>query len=100
MAPSGNNGGRGFYGDRKTAWEGFLHAQATLTQQLARELDDAGEIPLGTYDILVQLAEGGGRLRLRDLVERVVLSQPGLSRKVARLEEEGLLDRLPDPLDG
>ncbi|MGS0686208.1 MarR family winged helix-turn-helix transcriptional regulator [Nakamurella sp. GG22] len=100
MGPSRTNGSRGLSGDRKTAWEGFLHCQAKLTQQLARELDDAGEIPLSTYDILVQLAESGGRLRLRDLVDRVVLSQPGLSRKVARLEEEGLLDRLPDPRDG
>ncbi len=100
MGPSRTNVGRGLSGDRKTAWESFLHCQAKLTQQLARELDEAGEIPLSTYDILVQLAEGGGRLRLRDLVDRVVLSQPGLSRKVARLEEEGLLDRLPDPRDG
>jgi DNA-binding MarR family transcriptional regulator len=69
-------------------------------QRLGRELDDAGEIPLNTYDILVQLAEGGGRLRLKDLVDRVVLSQPGLSRKVARLEDDGLLERLPDPNDG
>ena len=89
-----------FAGDRKAAWEGLVHAQARMMQRLGRELDEAGEIPLNTYDILVQLAENGGRLRLKDLVDRVVLSQPGLSRKVARLEEEGLLDRLPDPNDG
>ncbi len=100
MAPSRTSGGRTFSGDRKAAWEGFLHCQAALVQQLSRELDDAGEIPLSTYDILVQVSEAGGRLRLRDLVDRVVLSQPGLSRKVARLEQEGLLDRLPDPTDG
>jgi len=89
-----------FVGDRKAAWEGFVHAQARMMQKLGRELDDAGKIPLDTYDILVQLAENGGRVRLRDLVNKVVLSQPGLSRKVARLEEEGLLERLPDPNDG
>ncbi len=100
MAPSRTSRGRTFIGDRKAAWEGFLHCQAALVQQLGRELDAAGEIPLSTYDILVQLSEAGGKLRLRDLVDRVVLSQPGLSRKVARLEEEGLLDRLPDPTDG
>ena len=100
MGHSRKKGDRGFSGDRRVAWEEFLHSHAKLTQQLARELDDAGEIPLSTYDILVQLTENGGRLRLRDLVDRVVLSQPGLSRKVARLEEEGLLDRLPDPRDG
>jgi DNA-binding MarR family transcriptional regulator len=77
-----------------------VHAHARMMQKLGRELDEAGKIPLDTYDILVQLAENGGRVRLRDLVNKVVLSQPGLSRKVARLEEEGLLERLPDPQDG
>ena len=100
MAPSRTRQDRTFSGDRKAAWEGFLHCQSALIQLLARELDQAGEIPLSTYDILVQLSEAGGRLRLRDLVDRVVLSQPGLSRKVARLEQDGLLDRLPDPSDG
>ncbi|MEP6562161.1 MAG: MarR family transcriptional regulator [Nakamurella sp.] len=100
MASAPTGGDDGFAGDRKAAWEGFVHAHARMMQKLGRELDDAGKIPLDTYDILVQLAENGGRVRLRDLVNKVVLSQPGLSRKVARLEEEGLLERLPDPRDG
>jgi DNA-binding MarR family transcriptional regulator len=91
---------RSFSGDRKAAWEGLLQCQARLMQRLGQELEDAGKIPLSTYDVLVQLAEHGGRLRLRDLVDRVVLSQPGLSRKVARLADEGLVERLPDPHDG
>src|SRR6478736_2757201 len=89
-----------FEGDRKDAWVGMLHVHAQTMQQLGRELDDAGKIPLSTYDILVQLTENGGLLRLRELVDLVLLSQPGLSRKVARLEEEGLVERLPDPNDG
>ena len=100
MASARTGGDNSFVGDRKAAWEGFVHAQARMMQKLGRELDEAGKIPLDTYDILVQLAENGGRVRLRDLVNKVVLSQPGLSRKVARLEEEGLLERLPDPNDG
>ncbi|WP_420124667.1 MarR family winged helix-turn-helix transcriptional regulator [Nakamurella sp.] len=100
MGTSGSGGERSFSGDRKAAWEGFLQCQARLMQRLGHELEDAGKIPLSTYDVLAQLAESGGRLRLRDLVDRVVLSQPGLSRKVARLAEEGLVDRLPDPTDG
>jgi DNA-binding MarR family transcriptional regulator len=100
MASAQTGEDNSFVGDRKAAWEGFVHAQARMMQKLGRELDAAGKIPLDTYDILVQLAENGGRVRLRDLVNKVVLSQPGLSRKVARLEEEGLLERLPDPNDG
>jgi len=78
----------------------MLQSHARTMQRLGQELDDAGKIPLNTYDVLVQLAENGGRLRLRELVDRVVLSQPGLSRKVARMEDEGLVERLPDPSDG
>ncbi len=89
-----------FEGDRKAAWTGLLTSQARTMKRLGQELDDAGKIPLNTYDVLVQLSEAGGRLRLRDLVERVLLSQPGLSRKVARMEDEGLVERLPDPHDG
>lgn len=89
-----------YEGNREAAWTGFVHAQARLMQRLGQELEDAGKVPLSTYDVLVQLAENGGRLRLRDLVDKVVLSQPGLSRKVARLEDEGLVERLPDPHDG
>lgn len=77
-----------------------MKSQAKTLKLLGQELDDAGKIPLNTYDVLVQLAENKGRLRLRDLVDRVLLSQPGLSRKVARMEEEGLVERLPDPHDG
>src|SRR6476469_1947077 len=100
MGSAGSGGERSFSGDRKAAWEGFLQSQARLMQRLGHELDQAGKIPLSTYDVLAQLAEGGGKLRLKDLVDRVVLSQPGLSRKVARLEDEGLVERLPDPRDG
>jgi len=77
-----------------------MKSQAKTLKLLGQELDDAGKIPLNTYDVLVQLAENKGRLRLRDLVDKVLLSQPGLSRKVARMEEEGLVERLPDPTDG
>lgn len=100
MGSADAGGQRSYAGPKKAAWELFLQSQARLMQQLGHELDDTGQVPLSTYDVLVQLAENGGRLRLRDLVDRVVLSQPGLSRKVARLEQEGLVQRQPDPADG
>ena len=86
--------------DRMDAWVGFLHAHAHIIKKLAEDLDEAGQVSFGTYDVLVQLSEAGGSLRHRDLLERLVISQPGLSRKVERLEAAGLLERKPDPADG
>ena len=82
------------------AWVMFVHAHAKAIGRLSADLEDANEIPLGTYDVLVQLSLGGGKLRLKDLLGRVILSQPGLSRRVGRMEEEGLVERRPDPTDG
>jgi DNA-binding MarR family transcriptional regulator len=85
---------------RMEAWVGFLHAHAEILKRLAADLDAADQIPLGTYDVLVQLSEAGGALRHRDLLEQLVISQPGLSRKVERLQAAGLVERRPDPQDG
>ena len=62
------------------AWVLFVHAHARLMARLGADLDTADEVPLGTYDVLVQLSQCGGKLRLKDLLDRVILSQPGLSR--------------------
>ena len=82
------------------AWVTFLHAHAHLMARLSADLDQADEVPLGTYDVLVQLSLCGGKLRLKELLHRVVLSQPGLSRRIERLEAAGLVERRPDPNDG
>jgi len=89
-----------FEGDRKAAWTALVHAHARVMTRLAADLDAAKLISLGSYDVLVQLSENGGKLRLKELVSRVVLSQPGLSRKVAKMETDGLVERLDDPADG
>lgn len=82
------------------AWVLFVHAHAQLFARLGADLDQSDEVPMGTYDVLVQLSLCGGKLRLKDLLNRVVLSQPGLSRRVERLAAAGLVERRPDPSDG
>jgi DNA-binding MarR family transcriptional regulator len=86
---------------KMAAWVAFVQANAQVMRRLSADLDDSGQVPLTTYDVLVQLSEAGGSLRLRDLLERlVVVSQPGLSRRVERLAAAGLVERHPDPEDG
>ncbi|WP_433166790.1 MarR family transcriptional regulator [Kribbella sp. CA-247076] len=42
----------------------------------------------------------GGPMRLTDLLKTEQLKQPALTSLVAKLEQDGLLERRPDPRDG
>jgi DNA-binding MarR family transcriptional regulator len=78
------------------AWRRFLRAHAQLTRRLESELLAEKNLPLATYDVLVQLVESPTRrLRMSELAERVLLSRSGLTRLVDRLEREGLVRREP-----
>jgi DNA-binding MarR family transcriptional regulator len=77
------------------AWAGFLRAHATLVRELDDELTREHGLPLSSYDVLIQLANApGDRMRLSQLADAVLLSRSGLSRLVARLVDQGLVDRI------
>jgi DNA-binding MarR family transcriptional regulator len=85
---------------RLAVWRGFLRTHSHLIKQLEQDLASQQKIPLGSYDVLVQLAEAPGhRLRMSELAEAVLLSRSGLSRLVDRLQKDGLVQREPDPYD-
>ena len=82
------------------AWESLMTAHARLTALFAAEdmWDEAG---MREYDVLFTLSGAeDGRLRLRELAESSLLSQPSLSRMVERLEAAGWVRRLRAPEDG
>ena len=82
------------------AWRGFLRAHATVVRALEADLQAEHELPLASYDVLVQLSESPDRrLRMTELADRVLLSRSGLTRLADRLEREGLLTREPCPSD-
>jgi DNA-binding MarR family transcriptional regulator len=81
---------------RLRAWIAFLRAHAAVTRRLEAELHAERDLGLAEYDALVQLAlADGGRLRMSELAERVVLSRSGVTRLVDRLEASGLVARAP-----
>ena len=85
---------------RVGVWRTFLHAHAHAIRELERELLAECGMPLGWYDVLLQLAEAPQhRLRMADLAERVLLSRSGLTRLIDRLQAEGLVRREPSPDD-
>jgi len=82
------------------AWSAFMRAHASLMRQLEQELQTETRLALADFDVLIQLALGGGRLRMTDLAGRALVSRSGMTRRVARLVEEGLVERGPHEEDG
>jgi len=75
------------------AWDAFLRAHATLMRRLEVDLAQATGLALADFDVLAQLARAGGELRMTDLASRVLVSRSGMTRRVARLVDEGLVRR-------
>jgi DNA-binding MarR family transcriptional regulator len=76
------------------AWRGFLRVHARLVRELDRELQAAHGLQLHAYEVLLFLdGAPGGRLRMSELADSVLLSQSGLTRLVDRLVRDGLVDR-------
>src|SRR5256885_5079363 len=82
------------------AWDSFLRAHATLMRRLELDLAQATGLALADFDVLAQLARAGGELRMTDLAARALISRSGMTRRVARLVEEGLVQRANTDSDG
>ena len=81
-------GGRGL-----AAWQALLRSHATLMRQLERDLAKETGLALADFDVLAQLALAGGALRMTELADRALISRSGMTRRVARLVDVGLVRR-------
>ena len=75
------------------AWSSLLRAHATLLRRLEVDLAQATGLALADFDVLAQLANAGGELRMTELADRAFISRSGMTRRVARLVDEGLVRR-------
>src|SRR3954454_4445570 len=76
------------------AWRGLLRLHSALVKALDAELLAAHELPLTSYEVLINLqAAPGRRRRMAELADGVLLSRSGMTRLVDRLERDGLLVR-------
>src|SRR5437660_3965130 len=75
------------------AWGSLLRAHATLMRRLDTDLERETGLALADFDVLAQLAEANGELRMTELADRALISRSGMSRRVARLADQGLLRR-------
>src|SRR3954470_15386903 len=75
------------------AWRSLLRAHATLIRRLDRDLKRETGLALADFDVLAQLAAAHGELRMTELADRALISRSGMTRRVARLVDEGLVRR-------
>ena len=81
-------------------WLAFLRAHAALMRRLDVELRRETGVGLGEFDVLAQLAQAGGELRMAELAARVYSSRSAMTRRVHRLVGGGLLQRTATDEDG
>jgi DNA-binding MarR family transcriptional regulator len=80
------------------AWEAMLSAHASLMRRFSAE-EVWEDTSMKEYDVLYTLSKCPEPIRLTDLNQHVLLSQPALSRLVDRLAARGLVQRIADSRD-
>ena len=86
--------------DEQLVWRAFVPMLQQLPAALDRQLQVDAGIPHTYYMILAMLSESPGQaLRMSELADLTTTSQSRLSHAVARLEEQGWVERRPCPTD-
>jgi DNA-binding MarR family transcriptional regulator len=94
LDPEVSSRGEQLDADELAAWRGMLRVHADVTRELDADLTLRHGLPLSSYEVLLYLADApGGRMRMSELADSVLLSRSGLTRLVDRLERDGLLER-------
>ena len=76
------------------AWKHFIRAHSALTRQMDADLIASHGITLSDYAVLLRLSQAPDRrMRRVDLAEGVLLTQSGITRLLAGLENAGWVER-------
>lgn len=85
--------------DEFRLWRAFLAAQAAILPGIESELGGTMDVSLGDVEVLVALNEDGGQMRMAELADSIRASRSGLTRRIDRLNRQGLVDRASVPSD-
>ncbi len=76
----------------------LMHAAAQVEDQLEAGLASAG-LSLAKYGVLAELVKAGEPLSLSELATRLSCVRSNMTQLIDRLEADGLVRRVDDPLD-
>jgi DNA-binding MarR family transcriptional regulator len=83
------------------AWRGMLAVQARVTRVLDAEMQAAHDLSVSAYEVLMFLADApGGRMRMSEIADGVLLTRSGCTRLVDRLTRRGYVVRALADSDG
>lgn len=86
--------------DHQRVWRNYLAATRMVEGELERQLQRDSGMPTTYYEIMVSLSEAPDRtLRMSELADRSRFSRSRLSHAVARMEQEGWIERKECPSD-
>lgn len=86
---------------QQVAWRLFLTVHALAYRKIDMGLQEADCLSFNDYDVLLTLNEAERQtMRMSELAEAVLLSNSGMSRRVARLVERKLMHRDQCAQDG
>lgn len=81
------------------SWRAFVVGANLLRRQLHRDLAEAHKLSLVDYEVLVQLSERDGSVRMSELAGDVGATKSKLSHQISRLEDAGFVRRRLCPDD-
>ena len=80
--------------EQQRIWRDWITAAQLLDDVLTRELQDAFDMTLSDYEILVRLSESPQRrIRMSELAASVISSRSRLSHQIDRMVSNGLVER-------
>mgnify|MGYP006269280707 CR=1 FL=1 len=80
--------------EQQRIWRDWITAAQLLEDVLTRELQDAFDMTLSDYEILVRLSESPQRrIRMSELAASVISSRSRLSHQIDRMVSNGLVER-------
>jgi DNA-binding MarR family transcriptional regulator len=81
--------------DERTAWLGLLDVHNRVVKELDHELERKHGLSLSAYSVLAALVRSpDGRLQMSQLADHTLISRPGMTRLIERLERDGLVERV------
>ena len=86
--------------EQQRVWRNYMAATRMVESAIDRQLQKDSGMPTTYYEIMVSLSEAPDRtLRMSELADRSRFSRSRLSHAVARMEQEGWVERRDCPSD-